>query len=79
MPPRPIDARGPSTQVVPSGQPSALSRQLSTHNLVSIMLPRAALIVAQLGVMLPLLGFSLQSLSIAQLFVHTEGRPPALL
>jgi hypothetical protein len=42
------------------------------------MLPRPALIVAQLGVMLPLLGFSLQSLSIVQLFVHTPGRPAAL-
>jgi hypothetical protein len=42
------------------------------------MLPRPALVVAQLGVMLPLLGLSLQSLSIAQLFVHTPGRPGAL-
>jgi hypothetical protein len=46
--------------------------------LVSIVLPRAAVIVAQLGVMLPLLGFSLQSLSIVQLLVHTPARPAPL-
>jgi hypothetical protein len=40
-----------------------------------MVMPRAGVIVAQLGVMLPLLGFSLQSLSMVQLLVHTPARP----
>jgi hypothetical protein len=61
---------GPSTHFSPVGQPSFASAQLSTHCLTAAVLPRAGVIVAQVGLMVPLLGLSLQSASMSQVAVQ---------
>jgi hypothetical protein len=64
--PRPPPIVGAETHIQASGQPSLASRQLSTHIFTAFVMPRAGVMVAQVGEIVPLLGLSLQSLSISQ-------------